>query len=409
MIDLISMLRRISVAAILLIILAACSVTVSVNDNDEDTGETLKASPIARTELTPPAIPPSDESVDCSTTVSEVGELQDAVNDAKASDVVCLAGGEYQLEDTVLIRTSGERDSPITLRSAPGEAAIIIGPDSDPGIELVRANWWVLTDLEFTGGDILLRLNGSRDNEITRTYFHDAGGECVRIRDQSQRNRFTDNVVVTCGLEGFNLEEDSKNGEGVYIGTAPEQRERIGGEPDQSNENVIEGNWFHTNAAEAVDIKEDSEFNVVRDNIGVGSRDPDGGIFGSRGDNNQFLYNEAFGGAGAGFRTGGDAVAAGEHGQVEDRFYGKNNVLRGNDARENENYGYRFMAWPQDVDCTNTGSGNGEGLFYVDDEDVTLACAEPSGSPAVATVSDDEAEEPDEGTTPESEESDSDD
>lgn len=371
----------------LAVILAGCSVTVTVDDGTNPTPRSIEPAIVA----TPPSIPGADaDDVACSVVVSPGDDLQDAVDDADPSDDICLGAGEHRLEETLAITTSGEDDNPITLRSGPDALAVVVGPDSDPAIELTAASWWVLTDLEITGGDILLRLNGSTDNEIQRSVFHDAGGECVRIRDQSQRNRFVDNVVYTCGIEGFNLDEDSKNGEGVYIGTAPEQRDRIGGVPDQSNENAVERNWFRTDASEAVDIKEDSERNVVRDNIGIGSRDPDGAIFGSRGDRNQFLYNEAFGGTGAGFRTGGDEVDAGQDGQPADRIYGVDNLFRGNDAHDNAGYGYRFMVWPQDVDCTNTGADNAEGTFYVDDEDIALACDGESASPAAASPEPDE-------------------
>jgi hypothetical protein len=395
--------RRSVAIAGLAVVLAGCSVTVTVDDGSGGSDVTPQTTDSAvDTEpavATPPAIPPDDADVACSVTISTGDDLQAAVNGGAPGDVVCLAGGEHRLEDTLAVTTSGEDDSPITLRSAPDATAVVVGPDSDPAIELIGASWWVLTDLEITGGDILLRLNGSSDNEIQRSVLHDAGGECVRIRDQSQRNRFADNVVYACGLEGFNLDEDSKNGEGVYIGTAPEQRERIGGVPDQSSENIVERSWFRTDGSEAVDIKEDSERNVVRDNVGIGSLDPDGAIFGSRGDRNEFLYNEALGGAGAGFRTGGDTVGAGVDGQVEARIYGADNVFRGNDAHDNSGYGYRFMIWPQDVDCTNTGSGNADGLFFVDDESIELSCTGRVRQPrrAGGAHGDDDAPEDDVG------------
>jgi hypothetical protein len=47
------------------------------------------------------------------------------------------------------------------------------------------------------------------------------------------------------------------------------------------------------------------------------------------------------------------------------------------------------MTWPQDVDCTNTGSDNGDGLFYVDNEDIQLNCPDVSGSPASGTPASD--------------------
>ena len=370
---------RVLATAAVVGLLAGCSVTITVDDGTGVTPESTEPIFLA----TPPTIPAAvDAAVACSATVAPGDDLQGAVDAAGPSDVICLATGQYVLDETLAITTSGEDDNPITLRSAPGEAAVVDGPDGDPAIELTGAAWWSLTDLEVTGGDILLRLNRSTDNEFRRSVFHDAGGECVRIRDQSQRNRFSDNVVYACGVEGFTGEEGHKNGEGVYVGTAPEQRDRIGGVADHSDENALERNWFRTDGSEAIDIKEDSERNVVRDNVGLGSRDPDGAIFDSRGDRNEFLYNEAFAGAGAGFRTGGDEVDAGQNGQRAARVYGADNVFRGNDAHDNAGYGYRFMVWPQDIDCTNTSSGDAKGAFYVDDEDVALSCAGESASPA---------------------------
>ena len=152
-----------------------------------------------------------------------------------------------------------------------------------------RPTGGLLTDLEITGSDILLRLNGSSDNEVTRSIFHDAGGECIRFRNQSQRNRFTDNVVYTCGLQGFNVKKGTRTARASTL--APRRSSEVGSmaSMDHSNNNVVERNWFRTDGSEAVDIKEDSEQNIVRNNTGIGSKDPDGGIFGARGDNNQFL------------------------------------------------------------------------------------------------------------------------
>jgi hypothetical protein len=132
---------------------------------------------------------------------------------------------------------------------------------------------------------------------------------------------------LNCGRQGFDLAAGSKNGEGVYIGTAPEQRYKIGGVADKTTGTIVENNVFTTNGSEAVDIKEDAEGNIVRNNVASGNRDPEGANFGVRGDRNTFSGNESFNSAGAGFRAGGDTV--------DGRVYGKNNVFRDNRSHDN--------------------------------------------------------------------------
>ena len=165
------------------------------------------------------------------------------------------------------------------------------------------------------------------------------------------------------GREGFDAAAGRKNGEGVYIGTAPEQRgkNQPPNVPDRCLANIVEDCTFKTEAAEAVDIKEDSEENIVRRCTGEGSRDPDGPIFGSRGDRNRFEDCIAKGGLGHGFRFGGDTVPQGKYGQPADRTYGMDNVLRQCRAEGNALYGAALMVLPQDVDDTNTFVGNGRG------------------------------------------------
>jgi len=66
--------------------------------------------------------------------------------------------------------------------------------------------------------------------------LHDAGGECVRLKDFAQRNEVAGNAIARCGRVRFDLAKGAKNGEGVYIGTAPEQ---AGGRPDRSDGNLV--------------------------------------------------------------------------------------------------------------------------------------------------------------------------
>jgi hypothetical protein len=167
------------------------------------------------------------------------------------------------------------------------------------------------------------------------------------------------------GREGFDAAAGKKNGEGVYIGTAPEQRgkNQPPNVPDRCTGNVVEDCTFRTEAAEAVDLKEDSEENLVRRCTGAGSRDPDGAIFGSRGDQNRFEECVATGGLGHGFRFGGDTVKAGQHGQKEPRTYGKDNIMRRCRSEKNAKWGAAPMVQPQDIDDSNQFAGNGSGAI----------------------------------------------
>lgn len=298
--------------------------------------------------------------------------LQRALDLAKPGTTIILRGGVYVLEETVVTRRDGNADAPITIRSMEGEVARLRGPEGDRGVQ-IEHDWYVLEGLDFSGADVLLRLEGAEHVLITWSTFHDAGSECVRFANQARYNTFSYNRVWNCGREDFDLEAGHKNGEGIYIGTAPEQRDEIGGVPDSCTDNVIEHNVFYTNGSEAVDIKEDSERNVIRYNVGSGNHDPEGAVFSSRGDFNVFLYNEAFGSLGAGFRTGGDSV--------DGRIYGTNNVFRGNSSHDNQGHGYKFMIWPQDVDCSNTGYANAGQLFYIDDEQAQIACSPGERTP----------------------------
>lgn len=301
--------------------------------------------------------------------------LAAALKLAQPGTAIMLREGKYTLSSTAKSVRSGSLTAPIIIRSAPGEHAILSGPSSSTTLEILH-DWYVIEHLEFTGAEVLLRLNGAEHVLIANNAFHDAGGECVRIKNQSRNNTFRYNTVTNCGRTGFDLSAGRKNGEGVYVGTAPEQRSKIGGVPDASTDNVIEYNWFQTNGSEAVDLKEDAERNIVRYNVASSNRDPEGANFGARGDNNLFIGNESYGSAGAGFRTGGDTV--------DGRVYGKNNVFRGNNSHDNRGDGYKFMVGPQDVDCSNTGSNNGGQLYYFDNDPFPILCSGGS-NPSPAT------------------------
>jgi parallel beta-helix repeat protein len=285
--------------------------------------------------------------------VRPLKSLKQALAMAKPGDEIRLAPGEY----VGAVKTGCER---ITI--AGPQDAVVRGPEDRRGIEVLH-DGVTLRGFTVEKCDIGIWLYGVNGCLLEGLTVRDIGGEGVRIKNQSSGNTVRKCAFERMGRKGFDAAKGKKNGEGVYIGTAPEQRYKNEPKdvPDRSCGNIVEDCTFRTEAAEAVDIKEDSEENIVRRCTGTDSRDPDGAIFGSRGDRNRFEACTARGGLGHGFRFGGDDVPAGKYGQKEARLYGKNNVLRDCLGEKNAIYGLAEMVRPQDADDTNRFLQNGRG------------------------------------------------
>ena len=307
----------------------------------------IAADPVPRTIYVSPQ--GSDKAV--GTQAEPLQTLKQALARAEAGDTIRLAAGNYS--GNVKTRVSG------IIIEGPAEA-IISTPER--GLEVLHDRTTV-RGLMFEKCDIGVWIFGANGCVLEWLHFRDLGGEGIRIKNQSCRNIVRDCRFERLGRTGFDAAAGRKNGEGVYIGTAPEQRSKNQppNVPDRCTQNIIEDCVFKTAAAEAVDIKEDSEENIVRRCKGEGSLDPDGPIFGSRGDRNRFEDCVATNGAGHGFRFGGDTVKQGQYGQTADRTYGMNNVMRNCRAENNALYGVAPMVQPQDIDESNTFPGNGKG------------------------------------------------
>ena len=101
---------------------------------------------------------------------------------------------------------------------------------------------------------------GANDCLLEGLTVRDIGGEGIRIENQSCNNTVRKCDFQRMGREGFNAPAGEKNGEGVYIGTPPSsQQNQPPNVPDRCTGNIVEDCTFATGAAEAVDMKEDSE------------------------------------------------------------------------------------------------------------------------------------------------------
>lgn len=274
--------------------------------------------------------------------------VSQALQRARPGDVIEVQAGEYQ--EHIVTTTAGQAQQPITLRA---QGRVVFKGDQKHGrLMEVRHDYYDISGFEFTNADILLWLEGARYAKITNNYFHEAQGECVRFKYHSTHNLFAHNRVEFCGREDFGGGGDGKNGEGLYLGTAPEQLDRNPTpETDQTNANTIRANTFNTRGNECVDIKEGASENVVEFNDCTGQRDSESGGFDARGSGNIFRYNTSYGNLGAGIRFGGDEESD-----------GINNQAYGNELYQNENVAIKVMRLPQGLICGNKVSANESGF-----------------------------------------------
>jgi Right handed beta helix region len=281
--------------------------------------------------------------------------IQPALDAARPGDTVRVGPGSYP--GGVHSVRSGRKDARIRLI---GERARIVPGERGAAHLLEISNDYLdVSGFDLSGGDADVRLYDAHHVRILGNTIHDANAECVRIRFGSSHNEVAHNGIRNCGRRNFNLAEPKKNGEGVYIGTAPEQLDRLPGHgPDHADDNWIHDNRIST-PAECVDIKEGASRTLVEHNTCTGGRDPDSAGFSSRGDHSTFRYNTVRGEAGAGIRLGGDHAGQGIGATVID------NVLV-----DNRGYGVKIMRTPQGEICGNDISGSGTGT--VNDRDPVL-------------------------------------
>jgi hypothetical protein len=163
------------------------------------------------------------------------------------------------------------------------------------------------------------RHDGVTGLRVLHMTFKNAGDECVRLRYFVQHNEIGHSTFMNCSVHDFRFQAGGKNGEAVYIGTAPEQWGQHGApsaDPDHSNNNWIHHNTFNTQGNECVDIEEGSSGNIVEHNVCTGQRDPKSAGLDARGNGNVFRYNHVFGNIGAGVRLGGNGPMDGADNHV---------------------------------------------------------------------------------------------
>jgi hypothetical protein len=188
--------------------------------------------------------------------------------------------------------------------------------------------------------------DGVDDLTIRNMELRNGGGECLRLRYLVTGAEIAHNTITNCGIYDYRFDNGGKNGEAIYLGTAPAQQGRNGApddRPDVSRDNWIHSNVIDTQGNECVDIKENSTANLVENNDCTGQLDPDSAGLDARGSGNIFRGNRSYNNLGAGIRVGGHLETDGTHTDMYD------NVLFGNGVG-----GIKIMRAPQGRVCGNT-------------------------------------------------------
>jgi hypothetical protein len=306
-----------------------------------------------------------------------LASIQKALARAQPGDTVHLADGAY-MQSIESVR-SGTAKSPITIRG--GQKAVIYGSSSR--IFQIHHSYLVLDGFQINGQwsrgntaksfrDKLLYVIGARPGKgveglkIKHMLIQNAGGECIRLRYFARHNEVSHTTVRNCGIYDFRFAGGGKNGEGIYIGTAPEQTKdgkNPTAEPDGSAYNYIHHNLIETNGNECVDIKEAAFANLVEHNTCRGQSDDKSGGFDARGNNNVFRYNLVEHTLGAAVRLGGDSEEDGTH-----------NDVYGNTFKNNGRGPLNIQRLPQGKICGNSTQHTNTSSSDNDDIDPTKPC-----------------------------------
>jgi hypothetical protein len=193
-------------------------------------------------------------------TVSDAGELQDALDDAGPGSVIVLADGEYAGAFTA--EAAGTRAEPVTLCGS--RDARLVGRSIDEGytLHLDGASYWRVEGFSVEGGQKGVMLDDASHNELRDLRITGTGDEALHLRTGSSDNLVTGVEIRRTGLR------EPEYGEGIYVGTAESNWcDLTDCEPDRSDDNRIVGNDVRQTSAEAVDLKEGTTGGELRDNV----------------------------------------------------------------------------------------------------------------------------------------------
>lgn len=278
--------------------------------------------------------------------------IKRALQISHPGDTIILMPGTYR--ENVEISKGGEEGKPLKIIGMPG--SVILGNEKPGGrVVYVKSSFVELINLEINGQfrncsspncfhDKLIYVKGNPKKyvegfKLINCRLKNALGECVRLK-YVKNSEIVGNSIYRCGLRDFyfKMRPGKKNGEGIYVGTAPEQSGKY---PDKTENVLIKSNYIATYGSECVDVKENSSKIKIIENYCTGNMQETVGGISVRSNNNLIANNVLFNNKGAGIRLGGDTQRDGIMNSVIGNFI------------DNSKCGIKVMRNPQGKICGN--------------------------------------------------------
>jgi hypothetical protein len=319
------------------------------------------SSPATATSLSPTATgsgpatahDPGATPADCpaaAVTVTDAESLIAALAQATAGTSIRLQDGTYQ--GKFVATSKGTAAKPISLCGSAGAVLDGGGVTKGYGLHLDGADYWRVSGFTVRNAQKGVMGDGAHHTVISHLTVEQIGDEAIHLRKFSTDNLIADNVIRETG------ERRDKFGEGIYIGTATSNWGEIsGGNPDNSDRNVVRGNKISATTAESIDIKEGTAGGIVANNTFDGSALTGADSWVDVKGNNWTITNNA------GTHSPEDGFQT--H-QVVDGW-GRGNTFSGNDAVVNgAGFGFHFAPVENNrLTCDNKASGAAAGLANV--------------------------------------------
>lgn len=186
------------------------------------------------------------------------GDLRAAIAALRPGEELRLAGGTYTLDSSFRVTVNGTAQQPIVMRSRDGERALIRQTNAGQNIfEISGSSYFVVRNIEFTGGSHGIRLMDSDYITVENCELHDTGDVAISANSGG--------TYEGLKLLRNHIHHTNGTGEGMYLG--------CNSNACRVANSLIEGNYIHhTNGptveqGDGIELKEGSYGNIIRDNV----------------------------------------------------------------------------------------------------------------------------------------------